>query len=1265
MRQRMSVAAGLIGLLLSASAAPAVDWSLDWVVNHGGSVPLTMGDNQWPYVLDLHDPGYLWWNQGAGWVSEQISVDPELYKSNLCFDTFGYGHTLYKEDWSNHELRHLYRDGTGWHWEELYPSVRYWGRIVAGDNNSLHAVFNAGSPSRVYYRKKTGGNWTTALAVGSSDDEGYYGAAHGDLALDSDNHPHVVHKCADRHAIEYIYWDGYTWQAEDVESGTMTFGTSCIAVDSKDRPHVVYGKGDSLKYAFKDRDGWHYRGLYGTHGLDSDPWLSLVLDYRGFPRVAASASYLQLNYWYFDGADWYRESVYSDNHGSPNIGVNSSGEPFIAFDDNVNNYIRVAHPCYYPPGSFTLLEPANGAWASATPLFRWNPCSYLGDSLTRYELWIDGAYNDSVTPPTVTACRPASPLSSGWHTWRVVAVETGGDRDSTATWSVQVDATGPVAFDLLTPANNTWTVQRHPTFTWSASSDGESGLRKYQIVTDSFKADDSVPATQTSAVCPVSLPDGPHTWNIRAVDNAGNVTPANQTWTVKVDSTGPAYFSLVSPADYSYTGNSRPTFVWHRTTDAGVGLRWYQLWMRLSSGQWQLKQDSIADTTYALGPGQALANGTWYWEVVALDSLGNQTTTSYWTLYVDLQPPGAFNLVTPLDGATVSLPTPTFTWRSTTDASSGLSHYELWLDSVLNVDNLSDTFSAPTAPLPEGPHRWWVKAVDNVGNVRESNSRRTVYLDWNPPDTFSLAAPPDNDTTYLQQPRLYWHPAHDSGSGIRKYKLYVNGVVSRDSVPAAETSATPGSPLAYGSHAPWYVVAFDRADGSRSSNQTWYINIKRDSVAPTVPLQVSPDSASVMQDTVPLFVWQHSTDDYSGIDHYTLQYARNVSFVGAESVDLADTNYVPSSRMSDTTWYWHVRAVDRAANRSSWSAVWSFEVDARVPAAPTLLEPVGDTWRSSGSVLFRWSAVTIGMDASSIPAVGPGRSSAARFGDVGHQVAGTKSAYGPLSPVRYVVQIDTADSFVSPVVVDTTAFTQDTIGLAEHHYFWRAMAFDAAGNQGPFSGAASFGVDLTAPTVPLLVAPPNDTTLLDTTVLLVWDHSTDQASGVASYRVQVAYDSGFASVLRDTTLADTDTTREFNLPESLYYWHVRATDRAGNPSSYSLSRRFRLWIPLPNVEEPGSGVPLEFGLLLPFPQPFSAGVRLVYSLAKAGNVSLAVFDASGRRVKTLIDGEQKAGEWSVTWNGTDDSRRMLPRGTYFCQLRAGEFTTLRKMVKTE
>jgi len=1146
----------------------------------------------------------------------------------------------------------------------LYPNSGRWGRIVADKGNALHAIFEAESPAHVYYRKKSGGGWTSAVLL-ANDAAWYYGSAHGDLATDSDNHPHVVHNSADVNGIEYIYWDGYAWRSEYVESGSMTFGASCIAMDSKDRPHVVYRKGDSLKYAYKDRDGWHYCGLCPSAGSANDPWLSLALDFRGLPRVAASAGYLQLNYWYYDGTSWHSESIYSNNHNSPSIGLNTSGEPFVAFNDVANNYIRVAHPSYYPPHSFALLDPGNGAWAGPSPMFRWYPCSYLGDSLVRYELWTDGAYNRSVTPPTVTACRPASPLSSGWHTWKVLAVKTSGDSIwSSATWSVRIDANGPSAFDLQTPADSAWTAHRHPTFGWTASSDGQSGLRKYQIMTDGFKADDSVPATQTSAPCPVSLPDGPHAWNIRAVDNAGNHTTSSQTWTIRVDSTGPNWFSLISPANGSWTGNSRPTFTWHRTTDAGVGLRCYELWMRASSDTWALKQGNIADTTYTLQPSQALTHGTWYWLVRAVDSLGNYTSTSSWTLHVDLVPPLPFHLASPVDSAVLQYPTPTFYWHKTTDADAGLSHYELWIDGLLNVDNLADTFSAPANPLPQGPHPWLAKAVDNVGNVRTSTENWTVFLDWTPPDTFSLSSPHNNDTVYLQQPRLYWHPAHDSGSGIRKYKLYVNGGVSRDSVPAAETSATPASPLPYGSHVPWYVVAYDRADSSRSSNQTWYIYVAHDSIPPTVPVLVQPDSASLTRDSLPRFTWRHSTDDRSGVDHYTLQYATNPGFSGADSVDVTDTTFQASARLADTTWYWRVRAQDKGGNRSGWSSVWYFEIDSKVPVPPTLLEPPNGAWRNTASVVFRWTAVTAGgalsVLAPMLP-VGPGRCSATEVAVVRNRGCTPEAV---ASPVRYVIQVDTSSGFASPVVDETTANTRDTFSLAERrHFWWRVRAYDLAGNQGSFSAADSFGVDLTAPSVPALVAPPNDTTLADTAVTLVWHRSVDQMSGLASYRVQVAYDTGFLTRVCDTALSDTSCHRI--LPESLYYWRVNATDSAGNACAWSSLRRFRLSF-VPGVEECAALVPTEFRLLHPVPQPFSVSVVIPYALPAATQVRLVVYNSMGRRVAELVNCTHSAGLHQTSWDGRDLDGRVLSSGVYLARLStAGQAQTQKLIIERQ
>ncbi len=52
-------------------------------------------------------------------------------------------------------------------------------------------------------------------------------------------------------------------------------------------------------------------------------------------------------------------------------------------------------------------------------------------------------------------------------------------------------------------------------------------------------------------------------------------------------------------------------------------------------------------------------------------------------------------------------------------------------------------------------------------------------------------------------------------------------------------------------------------------------------------------------------------------------------------------------------------------------------------------------------------------------------------------------------------------------------------------------------------------------------------------------------------------------------------------------------------------------------------------------------------------MSLAVYDASGRRVRTLAAGEWPAGEQSVRWDGRDESGDRVGAGLYFVRLQAG------------
>jgi hypothetical protein len=65
-----------------------------------------------------------------------------------------------------------------------------------------------------------------------------------------------------------------------------------------------------------------------------------------------------------------------------------------------------------------------------------------------------------------------------------------------------------------------------------------------------------------------------------------------------------------------------------------------------------------------------------------------------------------------------------------------------------------------------------------------------------------------------------------------------------------------------------------------------------------------------------------------------------------------------------------------------------------------------------------------------------------------------------------------------------------------------------------------------------------------------------------------------------------------------------------------------------------------------YPNPFTPSTTVEYDLENAGNADVQVYDLFGRRVAMLVQGWQTAGKHALTWDGRDDSGRLLPTGTY-------------------
>ncbi len=91
-------------------------------------------------------------------------------------------------------------------------------------------------------------------------------------------------------------------------------------------------------------------------------------------------------------------------------------------------------------------------------------------------------------------------------------------------------------------------------------------------------------------------------------------------------------------------------------------------------------------------------------------------------------------------------------------------------------------------------------------------------------------------------------------------------------------------------------------------------------------------------------------------------------------------------------------------------------------------------------------------------------------------------------------------------------------------------------------------------------------------------------------------------------------------------------------------------------------IPTEVNLSQNYPNPFNPTTRIDYSVVSDGNVTLNIYDITGRLVSTLVDGYVDSGYHSVMWNGLDSNGKMVAAGIYFYSLQSETSSMTRKMV---
>ncbi|MEO8514317.1 MAG: T9SS type A sorting domain-containing protein [Ignavibacteria bacterium] len=94
-----------------------------------------------------------------------------------------------------------------------------------------------------------------------------------------------------------------------------------------------------------------------------------------------------------------------------------------------------------------------------------------------------------------------------------------------------------------------------------------------------------------------------------------------------------------------------------------------------------------------------------------------------------------------------------------------------------------------------------------------------------------------------------------------------------------------------------------------------------------------------------------------------------------------------------------------------------------------------------------------------------------------------------------------------------------------------------------------------------------------------------------------------------------------------------------------------------SVQEISGKLPEQFSLSQNYPNPFNPTTNIKFSITKAGNVNMAIYDINGRMIEELVNGTFSAGTYQVDWNASKYSS-----GVYFYTIVTKEFTETKRML---
>jgi hypothetical protein len=730
-------------------------------------------------------------------------------------------------------------------------------------------------------------------------------------------------------------------------------------------------------------------------------------------------------------------------------------------------------------------------------------------------------------------------LSSGVYTFTVRALDGANNADSTpASFTWLVDQTAPQTSITSPPSSPTSSASATLVFT---GSDAGSGIAYFEYRLDGG----SWISTTSTTVTYTGLSNGSHQFDVRAVDNVGNIDPSFATATWTVDAIAPN--TSISSAPASLVLTSTATLVFTGTDAGGSGVAYFE---------YTLNGGATVTTTGTMTTFTGLADGAYTFTVAAVDNVGNADATpasANWT--VDTQAPETTITITPTTPTSSTAVSIAFTGN---DSGSGVASFMCSLDGITPTLCVSPV---NLIGLSDGAHTFTVYAIDNVGNADLSPASVTWVVDATAPDT-SITSSPASQTNTASATFVF--TGTDIGTGVAGFECKIDaGAWASCSSPKSYTG------LSEGTHT-FEVRALDAVSNidSTPASFTWLV----DTTAPDAIITIAPaalissTSASVTFTAtdgagsgVASFKCKLNTGGYSActspITYTGLSDGLNmidvlaIDNVGNVETSVASAAFTVDATPPTTTIDLAPPAID-SSNASfafsggdgTGSGVSGFECKLDTGAWAACASPAAYVGLSAGSHTFEVRAVDNAGNADATPSshtwtvdgdlpnteITPTLPAATTDTNVTIVFTGT-DATTPAGALTFECSFDS-----SPFAACTSPFTQS--GLAQGSHTFAVRTVDDGNNVDPSPATATWLVDTAAPDTNITLAPPAITSSNSAVIFFI---GTDALAPAGSLTFECSVDGApFAACTSPLALT--------SLASGTHTVTVQAKDTAGN-----------------------------------------------------------------------------------------------------------------------